>query len=492
VCIIAPMFATTFLGHQGWLFQTEQARVLVDPLLCSEFGQIHGLDYRVFPPRMLDLEAFPAIDALVLSHEHDDHFDIPSLALLDRSIPVYLSVRSSNAARTILSTMGFTVHPLVPGLAIAIGDLELLPFCGDHLTVECGDEWDTLPFSIRQTSGAGSFFSLVDITLTPGHLAWARIHVPRPGLISWTNNSIDWSHMANYVRERVEATAQFTVQMTAGHKLINSLWGQPSATLMCAGGFAFQGERAWLNERVFCVDGPAVAAAMNKTFGKGRFFSTLPGQTFFMDGNRVKKIEDSTPFLRAAPTEDWPTRARLSSPYGPDGPPDYAPATGRRQLGVGEHERLERGLQGLADSLVGGTLFKSLCSILTVEAQDRRPTIALSLRDGDGEARRFYEHDLQACAFVAADPAASAESYLAGMECWATDLLSVLDGELGPIALLFGRARLWNFLPGRLNFDPFAELYRVSHPLRRPDAMLRVYQREWAKAAGMTPAIGRH
>ena len=81
------MFATTFLGHQGWLVRTDRTALLIDPLLREDFGDLHALSYRVFPPRMLTPAAFPPIDALLLSHEHDDHFDIPSLATLDRRIP---------------------------------------------------------------------------------------------------------------------------------------------------------------------------------------------------------------------------------------------------------------------------------------------------------------------------------------------------------------------------------------------------------------------
>src|SRR5262249_32081043 len=56
-------------------------------------------------------------------------------------------------------------------------------------------------------------------------------------------------------------------------------------------------------------------------------------------------------------------------------------------------------------------------------------------------------------------------------------VLAVLEGELGPLALSFGRSFPWNALPRRFQFDVFGELYRVSHPLRRPAAFLRNYER---------------
>ena len=174
------MLSTTFLGHQGWLFQSKSSCFLVDPLLCEEFGQAHALEYRVYPPRVFSFEHFPKVDGVVLTHEHDDHFDIPSLARLERTIPIFLSSRSSTAAQQILREMGFTVHPLVPGKSVRFGDLEFTPFCGAHTSISNGDEWDTLPFFVRDVGGSGNFFSMVDITLTEQHLKWARAKDSQP------------------------------------------------------------------------------------------------------------------------------------------------------------------------------------------------------------------------------------------------------------------------------------------------------------------------
>jgi hypothetical protein len=480
--MLGAVFSTTFLGHQGWMFRTERTTLLVDPLLCEDFGASHALEYRVFPPRVLTAEAFPRVDAVVLSHEHDDHFDIPSLARLDRAIPIHLSSRSSTAAHQILATMGFAVQPLVPGIPLRVGDLELVPFAGDHVNVNCGDEWDTLPFLVRSTEGHGSFFSMVDITLTQGHVEWAAAHAMRPGLVSWTNNALDWSHMASYLRERVEGTQQCFMNMGVGHKLISTLWGAPAAMIMCAGGFSFTGAKAWMNQRVFCVDTDAVCALMTNVYKKEKFVSGLPGQTFHLQANKLKKIDPGTPFLAAAPAATWPSRAKDASVA----VRDYDPATGRRAVTDAELATIARGLDDLAGSLVGGTLFRSLASLLVSEVGDRRPTFALVLR-GDGEPRVF-EYCGPACAFVpgAADPE---RSYLAGLECWASDLAAVFAGEIGPIALTFGRSRLWNALPSRLNFDIFGELHRVSHPLRRPAQYLRTYERLWAESTTVAPAI---
>jgi hypothetical protein len=478
------MLSTTFLGHQGWLFESKKGCFLVDPLLCEEFGHAHALDYRVYPPRVLTPEKFPKLDGVVLTHEHDDHFDIPSLAKLDRRIPIFLSSRSSIAARQILREMGFEVHPLVPGKKVVFGDLELTPFTGDHVSVDCGDEWDTLPFFVRDTGGCGNFFSMVDIPITEQHVEWAKALATRPILVGWTNNALDWSHMADYLAARVEATQECFVKMGVGHKLISVKWASPSAMVMCAGGFAFQGERAWLNERVFCVDNEAVCKALEGIYKNEQFHAGHPGQTFCMEGYRVKKVLAEAPFLGTAPKDSWPSRAKNDkSPTR-----DYAPATGRRDLEAGEMDELRRRLDELAGALVGGPTFKELHSMLAVEG--RSPTFAFVLRHGSADDTLAYAYAPTECAFVEGS-ASPRDSYIAGLECWATDLLAVLRGDLGPIALTFGRARLWNAMADRFRFDIFNELYRMSHPLRRPAEYLRMYQRRLKESGDVAPSIMR-
>jgi len=491
------MFATTFLGHQGWMFQAERACLLVDPLLEEEFGQVHVLTRRVYPPRVFQPEAFPQVDAVILTHEHDDHFDIPSLCKLDRRIPIYLSARSSTAASRILGAMGFVVRPLVPGVVVTCGDLQLLPLCGDHINTNSGDEWDSLPFVIRDEAGAGSFFSMVDCTLTSGHIALARTFTPRPGIIGYSNNAQDWSHMIGSAAEQTEATAQFSSGLLTDLGVIGSMWGQPAALALCAGGFSFYGDRKWLNRRVFCVDPERVVKTLSAAQPRQLFVSARPGQTLLMQDNQVRRVEKQAPFLTTTAPNTWPIRDK--APRGQL--PDYEPATGRRELTAEAAAQLQQRLDEFAGALVGGGLFKNLYSLLEIEGQGKKGTFAFVLRHGPGPTEPHGEGDKvsgqplvfvynpTACTFDLTAVARPPEEFIAGMECWATDLLAVLSGELGDIALLFGRAALWNALPTRLNFDVFGELQRVSGPLRRPAAYLRTYERILQGCGSVTPTI---
>lgn len=477
------MFAATFLGHQGWLFRSGRACVAVDPLLCEEFGALHALEYRVFPPRRLDLARFPALDAVVLTHEHDDHFDIPSLAKLSRKIPIHLSARSSCAAHTILREMGFRVVPLEPGVPVTFDDLEVIPLAGDHVTVDCGDEWDTLPLLVRDTGGAGSFFTTVDITPTERHLRLVKGVVGKPGLVTWTNNALDWSYMTDFVDGMIGSTEACAARMGVGRDLVRAVWGRPAAMLLCAGGFSFHGERAWLNRQVFPIDVERACASLERAHPRERFVSTLPGQTFWMEKNRLVRVDASTEFLETEPRTTWPSRTQqpLSSH------PDYSPASGARALGRGDLTRLETALNDLAKALVGGPLFRCLHSMMAGESEGRRPTFAFALRDGTH--LRVFEYVPSACAFHRVDSDDPESEYLLGLSCWATDLLRVLQGDMGPITLTFGRAYLWNAAPDVVPDVIFDEMSRVSHPLRRPAETLRAYARLWKNVPPGRPRV---
>lgn len=100
-----------------------------------------------------------------------------------------------------------------------------------------------------------------------------------------------------------------------------------------------------------------------------------------------------------------------------------------------------------------------------------------------------FEYDASACAFVPVDVASPRDAYLAGWECWATDLIAVLESRIGPIALMFGRARLWNHLPQRFSFDVQEALSRVSHPLANPRGYLQMYRQMWERSRSIETTI---
>ncbi|MDI1460919.1 MBL fold metallo-hydrolase [Catellatospora sp. KI3] len=72
--------SAVFLGHSTVLLALGGVRVLTDPVLRSRLLFLRRTAAAVAP------DHYAAVDAVVLSHLHHDHCDLPSLALLGRDV----------------------------------------------------------------------------------------------------------------------------------------------------------------------------------------------------------------------------------------------------------------------------------------------------------------------------------------------------------------------------------------------------------------------
>src|SRR6185503_15869109 len=72
----------TWLGHASWLVQLEGASLLIDPVL----GESIPVRIRRNVPAPLRADQLPRIDRTLLSHNHYDHFDRPSVLAARASV----------------------------------------------------------------------------------------------------------------------------------------------------------------------------------------------------------------------------------------------------------------------------------------------------------------------------------------------------------------------------------------------------------------------
>ena len=478
------MFAATFLGHQGWLFSSSRARLLVDPLLVGPFGH-GGVVGSVYPPRRVDPKAFPPVDAVLITHEHEDHFNLPSLNRLDRRIPIYLSALSSTAARTIVREMGFDLRLVRGGDHFAVGDLEVFTFRADHVG-SASSEWDVLQLLVRHRRGHGSFFSGVDAEPTRETDLAVRKLIERPGLWCYTNNVTDWSCLLGGVvlQEVVPPdTTRLASDLARRHSELCFEWQPPAATLFCGGGFAFERKRAWLNRQVFRADTNQVAAAL-RALTDGLVIAPTPGQTLRMIRGKVISTDERAPFITTPPQKQWPSHT-----YAPnvDLIEEYEPACGRHELAAGELDELTGHLGDFARYLYGGPLFTCLYSAAG-QIRGRKTTVALVLLAGADRSPYVFEYQPQSCSFISVRCDDPPKRYVAGIECWATDLLAAFRGEVGPMAIAFGRGRTWSFAPEKLPVQ-LSLLWNYFHPLRRTESFLALYRRLLALEPPHVPQV---
>ena len=75
---------TTWLGHSTVLIEIDGLRVLTDPVRGSRASPSMLAGPKRFQPVPVALNALPPIDLVLVSHDHDDHLDYPTIRELAR------------------------------------------------------------------------------------------------------------------------------------------------------------------------------------------------------------------------------------------------------------------------------------------------------------------------------------------------------------------------------------------------------------------------
>ncbi len=74
----------TFVNHSTFLIQVDGMNILTDPIWSDRAGPLSFLGVKRVRSPGLKFEALPAIDCVLVSHNHYDHMDIPTLKALER------------------------------------------------------------------------------------------------------------------------------------------------------------------------------------------------------------------------------------------------------------------------------------------------------------------------------------------------------------------------------------------------------------------------
>jgi L-ascorbate metabolism protein UlaG (beta-lactamase superfamily) len=145
----------TYVGHATTLIELDGVVLLTDPLLRDRIGHVR----RIVPPGA----ALPLLDAVLISHAHRDHLDLPSLRRLPDAVRVY----APPAAAAVVRRAGRPVQALLPGDRVRIGEVEVLavPALHDGRRVPVGADRKAIGFVI---SGSASVYFAGDTDLFAG------------------------------------------------------------------------------------------------------------------------------------------------------------------------------------------------------------------------------------------------------------------------------------------------------------------------------------
>lgn len=82
----------TWIGHTSLLIQTPDLTMLTDPVFGNRASPFSFAGPERLPDLPFPIEALPPIDAVLLSHDHYDHLDYPSVtAIHERLRPLFLA-----------------------------------------------------------------------------------------------------------------------------------------------------------------------------------------------------------------------------------------------------------------------------------------------------------------------------------------------------------------------------------------------------------------
>jgi L-ascorbate metabolism protein UlaG (beta-lactamase superfamily) len=114
--------AIRYIGHSTVLIELDGVRLLTDPLLRRRVVHLH----RRSP---IDLEPLRRIDAVLISHAHRDHLDVPSLRKIDRSAT---AVVPRGLARAVERVHFARLLEIDEGESIPIGSVEVRATHAEH------------------------------------------------------------------------------------------------------------------------------------------------------------------------------------------------------------------------------------------------------------------------------------------------------------------------------------------------------------------------
>ncbi|MFX0559961.1 MBL fold metallo-hydrolase [Tepidibacillus infernus] len=180
-----------FLGHNGFALGDMDNPVLVDPILLPKYGDEYNPSaVEIYPPRKINLDQLPNISAVIISHEHSDHFHLPTLNLLDRKVPIVVGPTMIDSVIEYINKLGFRVRRLEFGKEEQFGSVLVTLYPPDPETVLWESRVSQIYVRDIEQPTEGGIYLCIDAILSPMfHDDVNSGKIPKPRVIAVSNNS---------------------------------------------------------------------------------------------------------------------------------------------------------------------------------------------------------------------------------------------------------------------------------------------------------------
>jgi UDP-MurNAc hydroxylase len=256
----------TLVGHACWLFETTAGCFVADPVWFDPFeeGTVTSC-----PRRLVQLQQLPALQGIIVSHRHLDHFDLPSLAVLDRRVPVFCP--DDPFLLYGLQRLGFgDIRRLVPFVAQQIGTLRLLPTPSLNR--------DVLEYGLVVQDETGAIFNQVDTFLAADTIQ--RLH-REVGQLDVHLAMYASQHFDLFESKRANTAALHGINLHTACRLA------AGCVVPSAAGFRFTDELAWLNRHVFPISRERFVQDLRQVSPTLRIVEVNPGDTLVVEPGQV-------------------------------------------------------------------------------------------------------------------------------------------------------------------------------------------------------------
>jgi L-ascorbate metabolism protein UlaG (beta-lactamase superfamily) len=306
----------TLLGHACWIIETSAGCLLTDPVFFDPFEEGTVVSC---PRRQIHVEQLPALQGVFVSHRHLDHFDFPSLVVLDRNLPVYCPADPLLVYG--LRYLGFTrLHFLEPFISQRLGNVRLLPTPSLNRDVqECG---------LVVQDDRGTLFHQVDTFLAPEAVRRLQ-HEVGPLDIHLTMYASQ--NFGFFESQRQPTAAMYSINLNTALQL------QARCVVPASAGFRFTDDLAWLNRHVFPISRERFVNDLQRLAPALHTEIINPGDALTVRPGRVEVERQQAPYVTMLAEDTWRLAYDPSAPVPP----------------LQDHNPAGYGLQGLQEFAQG-------------------------------------------------------------------------------------------------------------------------------------------